>query len=153
QKAPCARPQRRPPHIVATWGPTCAPRPQGREAFMTALGYGVVAFVCTLASALLGIFIRGVLPPSHLTKESQDVVRLGMGLVATMTALLLGLVTASAKSTFDSQDAAIKNASASVIALDRILARYGAETRPTRELLRKAVAARIDSMWPADGSR
>ncbi len=57
-----------------------------------------------------------------------------MGLVATMTALLLGLVTASARSTFDSQDVAIRNSAASILTLDRLLARYGPETKPTRDL-------------------
>ena len=55
--------------------------------------------------------------------------RLGMGLVATMTALLLGLVTASARSSFDSQDAAMRTNAASILTLDRLLARYGPETR------------------------
>jgi hypothetical protein len=85
-----------------------------------------------------------------LSKESQDVVRLGMGLVATMTALLLGLVTASARSTFDAQDAALRTSAANILTLDRHLARYGPETQPTRELLRRAVAYRVEVMWTAD---
>jgi hypothetical protein len=74
-----------------------------------------------------------------------------MGLVATMTALLLGLVTASAKSTFDQQDTAFRGAAANIITLDRHLARYGPETNPTRELIRTAVAYRIESIWPEQG--
>jgi hypothetical protein len=66
-----------------------------------------------------------------------------------MTALLLGLVTAAAKGSFDSQDLAIKNAAAGILTLDRLLARYGPETQPSRELLRRAVAARIETMWPS----
>ena len=85
---------------------------------MTALGFAAITFVCTLGSALLGMMVRAALPPTHLSKESQDVVRLGMGLVATMTALLLGLVTAAAKGSFDSQDLAIKNAAAAMLNLD-----------------------------------
>jgi hypothetical protein len=112
----------------------------------------VITFVCAFGSSLLGAVIRDRLPAPHLSKESQDVVRLGMGLVATMTALLLGLVTASARSAFDVQDAAIKNGAISVLTLDRHLARIGAETRPTRELLRAAVAFRLASTWPAEGS-
>jgi hypothetical protein len=86
-----------------------------------------------------------------LSKESQDVVRLGMGLVATMTALLLGLVTAAAKGSFDSQDVAVRNAAASILTLDRLLARYGPETKPTRDLLRQTTAARLETTWPTDG--
>ena len=119
---------------------------------MTGIGFAVITFVCTLGGALIGIAIRGRLPAAHVAKESQDVVRLGMGVVATMTALLLGLVTAAAKGSFDSQDVAIKNAAAAVLTLDRLLARYGPETAPTRDLLRRAMAFRIEAMWPARGA-
>jgi len=78
--------------------------------------------------------------------------RLVMGLVATMTALLLGLVTASARSSFDSQDAAMRTNATNILTLDRLLARYGPETRSTRDLIRKAVAFRIETTWPSDGS-
>ena len=115
---------------------------------MTALAFASLTFVCTLGCALLGIAIRSALPPSHLSKESQDVVRLGMGLVATMTALLLGLVTSAAKGSFDSQDVAVKNAAAGLLTLDRLLARYGPETEPTRDRLRKAVQNRFEQVWP-----
>jgi hypothetical protein len=116
---------------------------------MTGIDFAVVTFACTFAAALLGTAVRTALPPAHVSKESQDVIRLGMGLVATMTALLLGLVTAAAKGSFDSQDLAIKNAAAGILTLDRLLARYGPETQPSRELLRRAVAARIETMWPS----
>lgn len=115
----------------------------------TGIDFAVVTFACTLAAALLGTFIRTALPPAHVSKESQDVIRLGMGLVATMTALLLGLVTAAAKGSFDSQDLAIKNTAAGILTLDRLLARYGPETQPTRDMLRRTVAARIETMWPS----
>jgi hypothetical protein len=77
-------------------------------------------------------------------------VRLGIGLVATMTALLLGLVTAAARSTFDVQDAAIRNSAAAVLTLDRDLARYGPETKPTRDLIREAIAYRLETIWHVD---
>lgn len=119
---------------------------------MNAVGFAVLTFACTFGGAVAGTFIRGRLPEPHLSKESQDVVRLGMGLVATMTALLLGLVTASAKSTFDAQDTAFKNSAANVLTLDRHLARYGEETAPTRDLIRRALAARIETVWGAGRS-
>jgi hypothetical protein len=120
---------------------------------MTAFGFACITFVCAFGAALLGTFIRTMLPPPHLSKESQDVVRLGMGLVATMTALLLGLVTAAAKGSFDSQDTAVKNAAAVMLTLDRLLARYGQETQPARELLRQTLALRIEATWPTSSAR
>jgi hypothetical protein len=118
---------------------------------VTGLAFASITFVCALGGALLGTVVRNLLPPTHLSKESQDVVRLGMGLVATMTALLLGLVTAAAKGSFDSTDVAVKNAAAGIVTLDRLLARYGPETAPTRDLLRRLVADRIEETWPANG--
>jgi len=120
---------------------------------MTAVTYALITFVCTVTCAVLGTTIRSKLPEAHLNKESQDVIRLGMGLVATMTALLLGLVTAAAKGSFDTQDVAVKNAAAGIVSLDRLLARYGPETQPSRALLKKAVADRLESMWPPNGAR
>jgi len=119
---------------------------------VSAYSLGSLTFVCTFGGALIGGYIRSLLPPTHLSKESQDVMRLGMGLVATMTALLLGLVTASARSTFDGQDQAIRTSAANILSLDRLLARYGQETAPTRELLRQTLAYRIETMWPSDGT-
>ena len=62
---------------------------------------GTIVFACTLGGALGGLWLRTKLPEHHLNEESRDTVKLGIGLVATMTALVLGLVTASAKSAFD----------------------------------------------------
>ena len=120
---------------------------------MAALGYALITFVCTVACAVFGTTVRTWLPETHLNKESQDVIRLGMGLVATMTALLLGLVTAAAKGSFDTQDVAVKNAAAGIMTLDRLLARYGPETKPSRELLKQALADRLEAMWPPNGAR
>jgi hypothetical protein len=119
---------------------------------MSAFSLATLTFVFAFGGALVGGYIRSLLPPTHLSKESQDVMRLGMGLVATMTALLLGLVTASARSAFDSQDAAIRTSAANILTLDRLLARYGPETVPIRDGLKKGLAFRIQMTWPADGS-
>jgi hypothetical protein len=119
---------------------------------LTALATASITFACAFGSALFGAYLRDRLPAPHLSKESQDVVRLGIGLIATMTALLLGLVTAAARSTFDARDVAIRNTAVNILTLDRHLARYGSETKPTRDLLRGAVAFRVETTWPADGS-
>jgi Protein of unknown function (DUF4239) len=117
----------------------------------TAIGLIVFAFV--FGGALFGMFIRAALPEDHFSNESKDTVKLGTGLIATMTALILGLMTASAKSSFDTQGTLIKNAAADVLTLDRILARYGPETKEIRESIRRVVAIRLDEVWPADRSR
>jgi hypothetical protein len=108
---------------------------------------------CTFAGALLGMWLRAVLPEHLLDAESRDTVKVGIGLIATMTALVLGLVTASAKSAFDAVDTAVKHSATQVLALDRALARYGPEAREIREGLQRAVGARIDMLWPQGSTK
>ena len=118
---------------------------------MSAATIAVVTFACTFGGALAASYVREVLPAPHLAKESQDVVRLGMGLVATMTALLLGLVTASAKASFDESNVTIRTTAVNFLSLDRDLARYGPETQTTRDLIKRILAFRLDNTWPLEG--
>ena len=91
-----------------------------------------------LRGTLLGMLLHSRLPEEHLSTESKDVVKLAMGVVATMTALVLGMLVASAKASFDAQhQLGVAQLAANVIVLDRFLAYYGEEARPTRELLRE----------------
>jgi hypothetical protein len=119
---------------------------------MSESAIAVIVFACVFGSALLGLSLRALLPEHHLSSESKDVVKLAMGLIATMAALVLGLLTASAKSSFDVQNAETVHSAADIIRLDRALARYGPETKEIRDLLKKAVAFRIHLTWPEDGS-
>ena len=114
---------------------------------------GLITFACTFGGALLGMWLRRTLPEHHLDPESRDTVKIGIGLIATMTALVLGLVTASAKNSFDAVDTAVKETATTIYALDRVLARYGPETRGIRRELREALGARIDAIWPTGASR
>jgi hypothetical protein len=114
---------------------------------------GSIVFTFTFAGALLGMWLRAALPTHWLDAESRDTVKVGIGLIATMTALVLGLVTASAKGSFDAVDTAVKQSATQVLALDRLLARYGAETGEIRKGLQRAVGARIDMIWGHGASK
>ena len=70
---------------------------------MSPIAISVIVLACVFGGALLGALLRGMLPEHHLSAESKDVVKLAMGLIATMSALVLGLLIASAKSSFDAQ--------------------------------------------------
>ena len=118
---------------------------------MSALAIGSIVFACVFGSALLGLFIGGALP--DLSQDSKDVVKLGMGLIATTSALVLGLLIASAKTSFDTQNDEVKQAAANIVLLDRALAHYGPETKGARDLIRRAIAFRLATTWPEDGSR
>jgi hypothetical protein len=104
----------------------------------------VLGFV--FGGALLGIFLRTVLPQHHLGADSKDIVRLGIAMVGTITALVLGLLIASAKTYYDAQRQELTAMSAKIVLLDRVLAHYGPETREARDLLRADVALGLDQM-------
>ena len=114
---------------------------------MSSTTISLIVFACVFGGALLGIFLHAVLPQHHLSNESKDIVKLGMGLVGTMAAVVLGLLVASAKGFYDAQSAELTQMSANIALLDRVLALYGPETKETRALLRGAVARVLDQMW------
>lgn len=107
----------------------------------------LVVFACVLGGTLGGMWLRAKLPKHHLDAESKDTVKVGIGLIATMTALVLGLVTASAKNSFDSTNATVKQAAMTILAIDRTLARYGPEASGIRKNLRQALEIRIEHIW------
>ena len=119
---------------------------------MSSLSIAWIVFGCVFGGALLGMFLRTVVPENHLNSDSKDVVKLGMGLIATMAALVLGLLTGSAKSSFDLQDAELKGSAANIILLDRVLAHYGPETREIRDQIRGAVSYKLAATWPESAS-
>jgi hypothetical protein len=112
-----------------------------------------IVFACVFAGALLGITLRRLLPEHHLNQDSKDVVKLGMGLIATMAALVLALLIASAKSSHDMQSTEITEMSADFILLDRTLARYGEETKDIRSLIPVTVANVLNQTWSPDAYR
>ncbi len=92
---------------------------------MSALAVSAIIFLSTLGGIFLGALLRRTLPKHHLNEHAKDVVRLGAGLIATMTALVLGLLIAAAKGSFDTQSTHLKHITADLILLDNILAQYG----------------------------
>jgi Protein of unknown function (DUF4239) len=106
-----------------------------------------VAFVFIFGGALLGMLLRAVLPEPHLNTDSRDVVRLGTGLLATLAALVLGLLIASAQSSFQTQSNQIKQITANIILLDNLLARSGPQAQPLRPLLRSGVKILVERIW------
>lgn len=119
---------------------------------MSAIGIGLIVLVCVFGGSILGMVLHTILPEQHLSADSKDVIKLGMGLIATMSALVLALLTNSAKGSFDTQRNELTQMSASIILLDRVLAHYGLETKDARDLLKGTVNNMINRMWPQEGS-
>ena len=115
-----------------------------------AMFMGGIMFVFVFGGALGGMYLRKALPEHHLTSESRDLVKLGVGLIATMSALILGLLVASAKGSYDTQRSQVLQLSGEVVLLDRVLAHYGPEAKDARDALKFTVANAIDRLWPRD---
>jgi len=115
---------------------------------MNALAISAVVFSCVFGGALFGMFLGTVLPKHHLSPDARDVIKVAMAMIATLAALVLGLLTASAKSSLDEKEGELRSAAAQVVLLDRTMAEYGPETQDARDLLKQTVAARINQIWP-----
>jgi hypothetical protein len=111
-----------------------------------------VAFAIIFSGALLGMLLRFVLPEPHLNSDTKDVVRLSTGLIATLSALVLGLLVASAQASYQTQANQIRQITANVILLDNILARAGPQAQPLRVLLRSGVDILVERIWGARGA-
>jgi hypothetical protein len=112
------------------------------------LTLALISAGCILSGVSVGLLLHNLLPAQHLENESKDAIKLGAGMIATVSALVLGLLVASAKSSFDSTEEAVTQRAAKIIFLDRLLSDYGPETKATREQLRQTVAASIEMLWP-----
>lgn len=111
---------------------------------------GLLVFASLFGAALLGMRIRAWLPDHHLAPEAKDSVRLAMGTVATMAALVLGLLVAATKGSYDTERNETIQLAARIIYLDRVLAMYGPETAVPREELKHATASMLGRMWPEE---
>jgi len=119
---------------------------------VSSITISLIVLASVFGGALLGILLRSVLPSHHLSAETKDIVKLGMGLVGTMAALVLGLLVASAKGSYDTQSAELTQLSANITLLDRGLTLYGPETKETRALLRDIVVRFHDQVWSKDAA-
>ncbi|HEY3518849.1 MAG TPA: hypothetical protein VGL98_17495, partial [Gammaproteobacteria bacterium] len=114
----------------------------------------VVVFVCLAGAVALGMTMSQRLAAHHLSSESRDTVKLALGLVATLAALLLGLLVSSAKGTFDAEREQVNALAAKIATLDRVLALYGTEADGARAELRLVIEDAIAQIWPThDGVR
>ena len=128
-------------------------REGGAEKVVSPIPVFLIAFVAIMGGALLGITLRRFLPGHHLAEDSKDFVRLGTGLIGTMAALVLGLLIASAKSSYDTRSTQVQHLTADLVLLDQLLEQYGPEARPARNSLRSAVGPLIERVWRENNSR
>ena len=111
-----------------------------------------IVFGCVFGLGLLAMRLRTALPDHHLSDETKDTVKIAMGLLATISALVLGLMVASAKSSYDAQKNDVVAAAAKFVMLDRMLAHYGPETTAPRALLHRSAENMLKRLWPESAS-
>ncbi len=109
-----------------------------------------IVFACLFGAVLLGMSLRRLLPEHHLSADTKETVKLAMGLVATMAALLLGLLVSSAKGAYDAERTQVIQMAAKFAFLDRMLVDYGPEAADIRGQLRALVEEAVQRMWPEE---
>jgi len=114
---------------------------------MSALLISIITFALVFGGALLGMYFRNALSDDHLRDDVRDVIRLSTGLIGTIAALVLGLLIASAKSSYDARSTQIKQVTANIVLLDGLLQQYGPDALKLRIMLRNAVPPMIDRIW------
>ena len=110
----------------------------------------LIVFGCLVGAVLLGRGLRRMLPQEHLSADSRDVIKLAIGLVATMSALVLGLLVSSAKGSYDTERSEVIQMAAKVAFLDRLLAIYGPEAAEARVRFHDAVKQAVQQIWPEE---
>jgi hypothetical protein len=114
---------------------------------MPSLAIALIAFACIFGATLLAVLIRPHLAPHQLSKESRDVIQHATGMLATLSAMVLGLLVASAKTSYDMVDNEFRETASKVVLLDRTLGRYGPDSANVRSAVKQAYAGIVDLIF------
>jgi hypothetical protein len=120
---------------------------------MPAIVAASIAFALIFGSTLLGMFLRSRVPDHHLAGDSKDVIRLATALIATMSAVVLALLFASTRASFEQTSATVTRLTADIIELDHVLDEYGPEALPLRKAFRDSIVPTINSIWREDAGK
>jgi len=119
---------------------------------MNSIVIAMIVFGCVFGGAVVGTLLHAKLPQHHREGDAKDVIKLVMGLVATIAALVLSLLISSAHGAYDTQESEVRQLAVHLVLLDRILAHYGTEAADARMVLREFVAADVKRIWPSEGA-
>ena len=118
---------------------------------MSALTISLIVFAVVVGATAFGIALNRALPAHHLSEESKEIIHLGIGVIVTLTALVLGLLVASAKSSFDAKSDEIRHSSVKIIMVDHLLQQMGPEAARARERLRRWIDNNAAAIWTPEG--
>jgi hypothetical protein len=111
-----------------------------------------IALALIVAGALVGAFARTFLSEQHLNSDSKDVIKMSVGLIATMSALVLGLLIATGKTSFDARVTQVRQIAANALLLDQTLVQYGKDATNARVVLRQTFGLMVDRIWNENNS-
>jgi hypothetical protein len=114
---------------------------------MNDLLISLLVFALIFGGALVGVVVRPLLLEKHVQPDSREAVKMATGLIGTLAALVLGLLIASAKSSFDQKTSQVRQMTATIILLDELLAQYGSEAASVRNLLRQSIQPLANRIW------
>jgi hypothetical protein len=107
----------------------------------------LASFASILIGAAVGMVLRRALPADLLEGGSKEAIRLGAGFLSTLAALVIGLMIASAKNTYDNQNTNIRQLGTNAVLVDQMLTKYGAEAKVARTLLRETIPSATARIW------
>ena len=110
--------------------------------------YSLVVLAIVFCSAMSGMLVSRILPQNHLSDQTRSVVTVSMGVVGTLTAMVLGLLVAAASSSFNTKNQEVILLAAGVIKTDRVLLHYGPDAEGLRDLLRRYAAMKTQDLFP-----
>ena len=120
---------------------------------MNSIMASLLVAACIFAGGLTGLYLNSILPERHLTRETQDVIKLGIGMLSVLASLVLGLLIATAKTSYDSTDRAIRSYAAELALLNEVLRDYGGDASVAHGLLRSYTVRLLEDGWPKGEGR
>src|SRR5450756_62828 len=120
---------------------------------MTSITASILVTACVFGGGLIGLYCHRLLPAHHLSKETQEVIKLSTGMLSVLASLVLGLLIATAKTSYDTTDRSIRSYAAELALLNETLRDYGGEASKPRDLLRSYTERLLQDGWPTNGTR
>jgi hypothetical protein len=114
---------------------------------------GLLAFACIFGGAVLGLAVGRIIPESYTNEQTQKIVQTTMNTVALLSALVLGLLTASAKSNFDARNKSIEQFAANLRQLNREIKNVNPKIEGLEDQLRQYTVQKILLMWPPPNAK
>lgn len=114
---------------------------------MNSTAVASAVFACIIVGTFAGAILRTKLSEDHLHPDSKDVIKMAVGLIATLSALVLGLLIATAKTSFDARSGQVREITSNIVLLDQLLAQYGSEANAARSELRLGLQFMVDRIW------